>query len=111
MGNGRARGVLSFVFDRQPETKPMPAKKSVPPAVKLQPPAGGAARHVGKILLSLDDIRDMGIKVSRAQVYKLMAQGAFPRNVKISPFNSAWIYDEVVAWLEARMAERDGEAT
>jgi predicted DNA-binding transcriptional regulator AlpA len=36
--------------------------------------------------------------------------GLFPAPIKLSLNRNAWIRDEVIAWVETRMRERDGEA-
>lgn len=43
-------------------------------------------------------------------LYALMAEGRFPKSVKIGPRASAWLESEVIAWQEARLAERDKAA-
>ena len=50
-------------------------------------------------------LRAAGILYSKAQLFRLMGRGLFPRPIKIDSRN-AWVASEVQAWLEARMAER-----
>lgn len=42
-------------------------------------------------------------------VYWRMDRGEFPKSVKLGEKAVAWIEDEVAAWQEARIAERDSE--
>lgn len=49
-------------------------------------------------LLSIHDVvRD--VSLSRAQVYKLLAEGAFPQPVAVGR-SSRWRSDEIEAWIE-----------
>lgn len=41
---------------------------------------------------------------SRAQIYRMMAQGAFPKSIKISPSRVAWRQGDIQRWLESRIA-------
>lgn len=47
--------------------------------------------------------------VSRSHGYALAAEGKFPRPVKLSAGRaSAFVLEEIEAWIDARIAERDG---
>jgi prophage regulatory protein len=39
-----------------------------------------------------------------------MAQGSFPRPVRIGKRAVGWVESEVDGWIEARIAERDAKA-
>jgi prophage regulatory protein len=41
-------------------------------------------------------------------IYEYMAEGRFPKPVKLSKFSVAWIEQEVRDWMADRIAERDG---
>jgi prophage regulatory protein len=45
--------------------------------------------------------------LSRSTIYAYIDKGMFPRQVKLGERCVAWIEDEVVAWLDARITERD----
>lgn len=45
----------------------------------------------------------------RSSIYALAARGEFPRPVKLGRRASAWVEDEVQAWIEARISERRPE--
>jgi len=45
--------------------------------------------------------------ISRSLAYELMAAGRFPRPIKIGTA-SRFVTDEIDAWIDARVAERDG---
>jgi prophage regulatory protein len=48
------------------------------------------------------------VAISRSTLYELMAKGQFPKPVSLGPRNVAWLEDEVTAWQDARIAQRDG---
>lgn len=70
-----------------------------------QRPQALATAPPGKLLYSHDDLRAIGIRYSRAQLFRLMGRGLFPRPIKIDSRN-AWVASEIQNWLEARKAER-----
>lgn len=41
---------------------------------------------------------------SRSQIYRLITAGKFPRPIKAAEATSAWIENEVQAWIEGRIA-------
>ena len=45
--------------------------------------------------------------LSRSSIYAYIDKGLFPRQVKLGERCVAWIEDEVVAWLDARIMARD----
>jgi prophage regulatory protein len=45
-----------------------------------------------------------------SSLYLEMSKGRFPKPVPIGDQSVAWIEDEVLAWQEARIAQRDVEA-
>ena len=52
-------------------------------------------------LLRLSQVKD-ATGVRRSTIYKLMAEGQFPRSVRITPRCVAWRSDEVEAWIATR---------
>jgi prophage regulatory protein len=58
------------------------------------------------VLLSADDLWAMGVRYSKVQLWKQVKAGLFPAPIKVSTNRNAWVRDEVLAWIEARMAER-----
>lgn len=44
---------------------------------------------------------------SRDSIYRLAREGKFPRRIELSDRASRWREDEILAWIEARTAERD----
>ncbi len=45
--------------------------------------------------------------LSESTIYEMIADGKFPKNIKLGPRASGWIYKEVAAWVQQRIAERD----
>lgn len=41
----------------------------------------------------------------RSQVHAMIAEGRFPRQIKLSTRASAWIAEEVYSWIEQRINE------
>lgn len=66
----------------------------------------GATRPLTKRLIRLGEVMKTSAK-SRASIYRAMDAGEFPRSVRIGSNSVAWVADEISAWLEARVAERD----
>lgn len=57
-------------------------------------------------LLAAADLKELGIRLSRAQLWRLEKTKRFPQRVRIGERTVAWDADEIAAWLEARKAER-----
>lgn len=45
--------------------------------------------------------------LSRATIYRRVADGSFPKPVPLGNSLSAWVSDEVDAWVDARITARD----
>ncbi len=45
--------------------------------------------------------------LGRSTIYAKMADGTFPKPVKLGPKSVGWMESEIAAWLEGRRAERD----
>jgi prophage regulatory protein len=45
--------------------------------------------------------------LSRSALYASIKKSEFPAQVKLSQRSSAWVHNEVVAWVRARTALRD----
>jgi predicted DNA-binding transcriptional regulator AlpA len=60
-------------------------------------------------LLDHADLQARGIKYSRTQLWRLWNSGQFPRPLKLSQSRNAWTEDEINAWIEALVAQRDGQ--
>ena len=56
------------------------------------------------------DLAAKGISYSDMHLWQLEKSGKFPKRVSITPGRRAWVEAEIDAWVQARIAERDGEA-
>lgn len=64
------------------------------PAVTSPPPPS---------LLRISDVqRRTGL--SRGTIYRLVAAGEFPRQIRLTEATTAWIESEVTFWIESRIA-------
>jgi prophage regulatory protein len=43
--------------------------------------------------------------LSRAKIYALIAQGSFPKQIKLTERAAGWLVDEVDGWIEQRIAQ------
>jgi prophage regulatory protein len=58
-------------------------------------------------LLDYADLRERGIKYSKAQLWRLYKAGKFPRPIKLSINRNVWSEDDIDGWITSRIAERD----
>ena len=47
------------------------------------------------------------VRLSRSAIYKLIAEGHFPRQIPIGPRTVAWCQDDLERWIEARLIPPD----
>lgn len=47
------------------------------------------------------------VPVSRTQLYAMIAEGKFPRQVKLGGTGAFWAEDEVSDWIEQHISNRD----
>ena len=59
------------------------------------------------MLLSLGQLREIGIDLARESIWRLEAANRFPRRVYLSKQKVFWIKSEIYEWLEQRSAERE----
>ena len=48
-------------------------------------------------------------KLSRTTIYRLIAKGKFPKQVKLSERSSGWIEQEVIDYLDDCISSREGK--
>lgn len=53
-------------------------------------------------LLRLPEVKAK-VGLSRTAIYKLIAAGAFPRQISIGPRTVAWSLDDLEVWIEERL--------
>ena len=56
-------------------------------------------------LLKLPQVREI-TQFSTATIYKLMAKGKFPKQIKIAERSSRWIESEIMDFITEKMEER-----
>lgn len=62
-------------------------------------------------MLSLSELKDMkGIKFSRQHLHRLIANGKFPKPVKLGENTNAWPESEIDQYLKDRITARDSVA-
>lgn len=47
----------------------------------------------------------------RSAIYNGIAQGTFPKPIRIGPRSSGWVASEISAWIAERVRERDAQKT
>jgi prophage regulatory protein len=62
------------------------------------------------ILLSREDLKARGIRYSRAQLWRKVKNGSFPRPVRLGENRVAWLSTEIDGWIDAISAARNLEA-
>ena len=61
-----------------------------------------------RVLLTLEDLRDMGIGYDRVHLSRLYKAGKFPKPLKLNAKGRiVWKVSEIEAWLAERDAERE----
>lgn len=63
-------------------------------------------RKLDKLLLTRGDLKALGIWQSNTTLLRLEAAGRFPRRIRLAGASVCWDRDEVMAWIDARKAER-----
>jgi len=63
------------------------------------------AQQLRRIVRQQDLSEYVGLR--RTQIDTLIAQGKFPKPVRLSTRRKAWLVDEIAAWQAQRIAERD----
>ena len=63
-------------------------------------------QHVVQSELMLAPEGDARVPYSRAHLYRLEDQGAFPKRKRIGANRIAWVRDEVERWLADRMEDQ-----
>ena len=58
-----------------------------------------------------DELKTVGIPFSRVHCDRLQRAGKFPRKIHLGGNTVVYRADEIDAWIDARIAERDDRAT
>lgn len=62
-----------------------------------------------KMMIKLKDVMKL-TALSKATIYRFIKEGVFPKQVLLGANSVVWIEEEVVEWLEEKIAQRDSEA-
>lgn len=46
------------------------------------------------------------VALSKSTIYKMIANGTFPKPIKLAPTSSRWIEREIMAWIAERKNDR-----
>jgi prophage regulatory protein len=57
-------------------------------------------------LIDKKGLKEIGIPYCFAHISRLEAKGQFPMRVRLGACRVAWVYEEVVEWIETRVALR-----
>ncbi len=57
-------------------------------------------------ILRLPEVKDR-IGLGRSSIYENIANGSFPKAVKLGPRASGWLESEIAAWIDERKEQRD----
>lgn len=57
-------------------------------------------------LLTYPELREQGVVYTRQHLAKLEQAGKFPRRVALGEARVAWVEQEIIDWIEAKMAAR-----
>lgn len=58
-------------------------------------------------VIRLRDLPDF-VGLRRTAIEGLIAAGKFPKPIRLSERSMAWVENDLIAWQQARIAERDG---
>ena len=61
-------------------------------------------------LIRMKQVREL-TTLSPATIYRKMAEGKFPAQVRLTEKTSAWVKQEVIDFVKAKMAERDSRGS
>ncbi|MEW2918278.1 AlpA family phage regulatory protein [Ruegeria sp. ANG10] len=64
------------------------------------------ASSIHSVLISFDDLHELGITYSKEHLRRLEEARQFPSRVRLSPARVAWMFSEVMAWINERAQVR-----
>jgi prophage regulatory protein len=65
---------------------------------------------IERLLVSKKDLRALGIPYSFAHIARLEAAGRFPKRIRLGQCRVAWLYEDVVNWVQDRLRGGRGDA-
>jgi prophage regulatory protein len=67
------------------------------------------AQNAHKVILRRKEVEER-TGLSCSSIYRHMAQGTFPRAIRLSENSVGWLESEIEQWLDLRITERDSAA-
>lgn len=58
-------------------------------------------------VLARNDLRELNLCMSNTHMLRLEKAGKFPKRIYMGEKTPVWLENEILEWLEARLAERD----
>ena len=58
-------------------------------------------------IIKLTEVKKL-TTLSSATIYRLISNGQFPRQIKLSERSSGWVLTEVLEWIDNKINQRDG---
>ena len=67
--------------------------------------------HINERLIRIKEVAHQ-TQLSKSYLYKLSGEGQFPKSLSLVPGGKsvAWVESEVQAWIDQRIAQRNGGA-
>ena len=62
---------------------------------------------MAKRIILFDQLEGKGVPLGKTQIWRLENAGKFPKRIYVSPGRYGWVEDEVDAYIEQKIAERD----
>ena len=66
--------------------------------------------HFKRLLVSKKDLRTLGIPYSFAHIARLEAAGLFPKRIRLGQCRVAWLYEDVLNWVQERVRASQGNS-
>ena len=60
------------------------------------------------ILIKLPVVKEL-TTFSSATIYRLISEGEFPKQIKLTEKSSGWLLEEIYDWLDEKINARDGD--
>jgi prophage regulatory protein len=101
----RAAKVADFIRDR--------VRKELNSILNIPDDTKNLAECIKKIVANETVIKISTVSILTAlsvpSIYRKISMGEFPRPIKMGDHASAWPLSEILAWIEERKKERDGQ--
>ena len=65
--------------------------------------------QIERLLVSKKDLHSLGIPYSFAHIARLESAGRFPKRIRLGQCRVAWLYEDVVNWVQERVQASRGD--